>query len=68
MTLRERVRTTRSVADQWYATEGRPIRMRTVYHRLPHDGRQRVRRLRGERNNFTFAVERHVHPYTVLLE
>jgi transposase len=34
MTLRERVRTTRSVADQWYATEGRPIRMRTVYHRL----------------------------------
>jgi hypothetical protein len=26
-----------------------------------HDGQQRVRRLRGERNNLTFAVERHVH-------
>jgi hypothetical protein len=26
-----------------------------------HNGQQRVRRLRGERNNLTFAVERHVH-------
>jgi hypothetical protein len=26
-----------------------------------HDGQQKVRRLRGERKNLRFAVERHIH-------
>ena len=34
MALRDRQRSTRSVADAWLATVGRPIQLRTVYHRL----------------------------------
>lgn len=113
MALRDRRRTTRSVADSWFAAVGRPIRLRTVYHRLRtmglrsyrphlvlpltenhrrqrrdwcverqqwndewnhiafsdesrfclggHDGRQRIRRMRGERRRLDLAIERHVH-------
>ncbi|RZC37088.1 hypothetical protein BDFB_008790 [Asbolus verrucosus] len=63
---RKRLRTTRSITDQWYTAVGRLIRLRTVYHRLPSMdlrsyGRQRVGRLQGECRNLACAIERLVH-------
>ncbi|EEZ98274.1 Transposable element Tc3 transposase-like Protein [Tribolium castaneum] len=112
LAFRDRHVSTRRIGDQWYAAEGRPVTMATVYrrirsfglhsyrphlvlpltpqqrqHRLDwcrarenwdlewnsvvfsdesrfclgmHDGRQRVRRVRGERRNVAFSVERPV--------
>ncbi|KAL1508962.1 hypothetical protein ABEB36_003775 [Hypothenemus hampei] len=34
LAIRNRLRSTRSVGDAWFAAVGRPIRLRTVYHRL----------------------------------
>lgn len=113
LALRDRNSTTRLIANQWIAEEGRLVSIRTVYRRIrsfglisyrpllvlpltaehrrqrlewcrerlqwniqwqavvfsdesrfclgTHDGRQRVRRRRGERRQMQFAHERDVH-------
>ncbi|EEZ97640.1 hypothetical protein TcasGA2_TC016088 [Tribolium castaneum] len=65
LAFRDRHVSTRRIGDQWYAAEGRPVTMATVYRRIRSFGLHSyrphlVRRVRGERRNVAFSVERPV--------
>ncbi|CAH1378418.1 unnamed protein product, partial [Tenebrio molitor] len=61
---RDRFSTIREVANAWYRAVERPIAMSSIYRRIRSFGIRSYRphlvvtRLRGERRNFAFSIER----------